>query len=371
MKLAIITNIPAPYRIPIFNRIAAELGEDFLVVYCARLEPDRQWDLARLEFNHVFLRENFHTSKKGAFIHCNPGVLRVLREFRPDVVVTTGFNPTHLLSWAYTLCTGSRHVPMTDGWIHSESALSRLHRVVRSIVYRTSSAFIGAGKNSHALFKSYGIKESRLFQSHLCIDNERFSGKAKDSRRQYDIMYSGQIREGKIPGFFSLVAQRAAASLGSLSVLIIGDGPCREELLDSLKKIGVQVDYAGFVSQARLPDYYCTAKLLLFTTKNDAWGIVANEALASGTPVITSPYAGVANDLVLSGVNGHILELDASLWAEKIVELLTDDELLERMRLEAIESVKPFNFQNAANGILAAAWHARAGKIRFMRSDPA
>jgi glycosyltransferase involved in cell wall biosynthesis len=361
VKLALITNIPAPYRIPIFNRIAAELGRDFLVIFCARLEPDRNWDLCSMEFDHVYLKERYHVVNKNKFVHNNPDVLAVLRRFRPDVVVTSGFNPTHLLCWLYTLCTRSRHVPMTDGWLHSERGLSRLHRMVRRGVFRSSRAFLGASNASLDLFRSYGIDESHLFQSHLCIDNDRFTALSGQRNRKYDLMYSGQIVEGKLPDFFVEVVGRVKKALGTVSVLVIGDGPRRKSFLDALSALGASVSYAGFVRQDDLPAHYCSAKLLLFTTRNDAWGIVANEALASGTPVITTPYAGVAGDLVLHGVNGYVLNPDAGLWAGKIVELLRDDELLEKMSRKAVESVGPFNFQHAAEGILSAARHALVG----------
>jgi glycosyltransferase involved in cell wall biosynthesis len=361
VKLALVTNIPAPYRVPIFNRIAAEMGGDFLVIFCARLEPDRQWDLPSMNFAHVYLRERYRVRDKNKFVHHNPDVLKVLRQFRPDVVVTTGFNPTHLLCWLYTLCTKSRHVPMTDGWLHSERGLSRLHRLVRRAVFRSSRAFLGAGKASLDLFRSYGVEEEHLFQSHLCIANDRFLARAGTREREYDLMYSGQIVEGKLPGFFVEVVGRVQKALGSVKVLVIGDGPQRESFLDALGALGAAVSYAGFVRQDDLPGHYSSAKLLLFTTRNDAWGIVANEALASGTPVVTTPYAGVAGDLVLHGVNGYVLSPDAGLWAGKIVELLRDDELLEKMRLKALASVAPFNFEHAAEGILSAARHALVG----------
>jgi glycosyltransferase involved in cell wall biosynthesis len=171
-------------------------------------------------------------------------------------------------------------------------------------------------------------------------------------------MFSGQIVEGKMPEFFVEVVRRVKEKRGEASVLVIGDGKLRDSFLDSLKEIGAKVTYAGFIAQGDLPSYYSQAKLLLFTTRNDAWGIVANEALASGTRVITTPYAGAAHDLVIDGENGYVVDTDASLWATKIIELLQNEPLLEQMRLNAVSSVAEFNFDNAARGIIEAAKRA-------------
>ncbi|MBV5330241.1 MAG: glycosyltransferase [Chlorobium sp.] len=354
MKVVMVTNIPAPYRIPILNRVAACLGVNFLVIFCARIEPNRQWDFEQFDFSHVYLKENFSKSK-GFFIHNNLDVISVLRQFRPDVVITTGFNPTFLYAWLYALLSGCHHVPMTDGWLLSESALSRMHKVVRHLVYRTSRAFIGASKKSLDLYRSYGVAESSLFQSHLCIDNKRFSNLAQTADRQFDIMFSGQFIERKMPDFFVDVACKVNNMRGAVKVLLLGDGPLKDHVLKRFTAAGIEFTDAGFVSQEELPSYYSRAKLLLFTTNNDPWGIVANEALASGTPVVTSPNSGAAYDLVVDGWNGYVLESNVDLWAEKVVELLSHNQCWSVLHFNALKSVEKFNFDNAADGIVAAA----------------
>jgi len=362
MKIILVTNIPAPYRVPVLNKVAQVLGDDFLVLFCARIEPNRKWDLEPFLFNHIYLKESFRTSN-ASYIHNNFDVIAHLRRFQPDVVITTGFNPTFLYAWCYALLPGVCHIPMTDGWMVSERDLGPMHRIVRHLVFRTSRAFIGASKKSLELYRNYGRADADLFQSHLCIDNERFSLLADLSTRCYDVMFSGQIIARKMPGFFADVVCKVKEMRGSLRALVIGDGALRESMLARLADAGIEVDYAGFLPQSELPSHYSRAKLFLFTTSNDPWGIIANEALASGTPVITTPYAGAAHDLIIDGWNGHVLEADVDLWAGKINELLGDSSLREEMGANAINSVAEFTFDNAARGIIAASQWA------FFRSD--
>lgn len=354
MKIVLVTNIPAPYRIPVYNLVARELGNNFLVIFCAKIEPNRHWDFEQFNFCHIYLKKNFRRLR-GSFVHNNLDIISELRRFRPDVVITSGFNPTFLYAWLYALLSGCRHVPMTDGWLLSESALSRMHKVVRHLVYRTSRAFIGASKKSLDLYRSYGVAESNLFQSHLCIDNKRFSTLAKTAVRQYDIMFSGQFIERKMPDFFVDVACKVTNMRGAIKVLLLGNGPLKEHVLKRLTDAGIEFTDAGFVPQKELPNYYSRAKLFLFTTNNDPWGIVANEALASGTPVILSPNSGAAHDLVIDRWNGFVLESKVDLWAEKVVELLSHNQCWEELHDNALKSVEEFNFDDAADGIVAAA----------------
>ena len=353
MKAVLVTNIPAPYRIPVYNLVARELGDDFHVIFCARNEPNRHWDLGSLDFNHTFLKENFHISKD-AVVHRNREIIGLLRRLRPRVIITAGFSPTYLYAWAYSLFSGARHIPMTDAWKASESHLGFKHRAVRTLVYKTSSAFLGASKKSLQLYRDYGVADKHLYQSCLCIDNERFTCKTENELRPYHLMFAGQIIDRKIPDFFADVVRLVKERQQNVKVLVIGDGDRRQSFLDSLASAGAEVEYGGRVSQKDLPDWYSRAKLLLFTTNSDAWGIVANEAMASGTPVITTPNAGVADDLVEDGINGYVLEPTPSVWADKIVPILNDDGKLALLRNNAIESVKRFTFQDAAQGIISA-----------------
>lgn len=359
MKITIITNIPAPYRIPIYEIIANKYGNDFLVIFASKSEANRSWNLNKFNFNHLFLKENVKAKKDGFnYVHNNIDVLHHLKEFNPDVVITTGFNPTHLYAWLYSLVLRKKHIPMTDGWLESEKNLSFIHKFVRKLVFKTSNAFIGASKNSLLLYKSYGIDEKKLFKSHLCIDNKRFHNSISFKDREYDLMFSGQFTERKLPFLFADTAQKVSKRIKNLKVLILGDGPLKEEFFSKLQEYNINYHYAGFVSQEELPKFYSNSKLFLFTTRLDPWGVVVNEALASGTPVITTKYAGVVNDLLIDKLNGSVLEIDSDQWSKHVIEILSNINLWQVLSLNAKESVKEFNFDNAAKGIIEASEYA-------------
>jgi len=254
----------------------------------------------------------------------------------------------------YALLTNTPNITFTDGWNLSERNLGIWHKIIRKLVYRTSKAYIGASKNSLKLYEYYGVRTEDMFISHLCINNNYFLEFAGNQDRQYDIMFSGRIIEGKMPYFFVEIVEQLIIQRNKLSVLVIGDGPLREKFINSLKFTGAHLFYPGFIAQKDLPNYYSKSKILLFTTISDAWGIVANEALASGTPVFTTPYAGVNNDLVIDGYNGYILEINAGLWASQINAVLDDNVLLNKLRANAIKSIEKFNYDSSAQGIVNA-----------------
>jgi len=352
MKVTLITNIPAPYRIPIMNRVAERFGGAFCVYYCASKEPNRMWKLQELKHPHYFLKQRM-IRFKGRYIHINFDVWKYLSLFKPDVVVTGGFNPTMLLGWLYTVIYRKKHVPMTDGWLKSEANLSQLHFFIRKIVYKYSNAFVGASKHTMSMFEHYDIPKEKIFQSQLCVDNKKF-GQFLGAKKEYDIMFSGQFIDRKMPFFFLEVAKKLKGSKRDLKVLLIGSGPLQNGVLRELNQNKINYDFLGFVQPDDLPKYYASGKLLLFPTQSDPWGIVANEACAVGTPVITCDNAGVANDLIIDGVTGFVLPLKSDLWVKKILELLDKKDLYDKISKGAIEKVQEYNFDVAAEGFIKA-----------------
>lgn len=350
-KVVMITNIPAPYRVPVYSQLSTSSQFEFSVLFCAEKEPNRQWTLPALSFPHAFLRERC-SIRKDRYVHTNPDVLRHLWRLRPSVVITTGFNPTHLLAFSYAMLTSAVHIPWTDGTIQSEKSLGRSHRLVRQIVYARSRAFVGASHGSAKLYRKYGVPERAIFRSNLAVDNVRFTPLG-DGHRDFDLMFCGQLIARKLPNFAMEVAQRASDLLGrKVTILFVGTGPMERELVNQAKAAnGARSVFFGHASQDQLPGLYARCKVFLFPTMDDPWGVVANEACASGLPVLISPAAGAAGELVEHGVNGEVLPLQTDAWAKAAVALLSDQERWRQLSEAALRRAHDFTFDAAARGV--------------------
>jgi glycosyltransferase involved in cell wall biosynthesis len=357
IKIAIVTNCPAPYRIPVYQRVAQVPGIELQVIFCCEREPNRLWNLPALKFKHAFLRDRFITWKE-RYIHNNLDVLSSLQQFAPDVIVTDGFNPTHLYAFGYAKIKGLVHVVMTDGTDVSEVALSALHRIARRFVYAHSSAFIFASNGGKKLFESYGVPADRCYKSALCVDNDKFFPRRQGAEQKpFDFMFCGRIEAVKNPHFALEVAREVAIRLGrKIHILYVGDGSQQQDVRNAAAKCAelVHAEFNGFALQQELPSLYRSARIFLFPTQWDPWGVVANEACAAGLPVIVSPEAGAAGELVRNGENGFICELDLAQWTERAVLLLSHPNLLAKFSERSLTVVQEYTFENAAAGILAA-----------------
>lgn len=355
IRLVVVTNIPAPYRLPVYDLLAQEPDIDLHVVYCSGREPDREWNLGQSGFAHTFLNQSF-VRYRGRFIHINHDVWSVLLSLRPDVVVTTGFNPTHLLAYAWARWHGARHVAMTDGTLESEARLSALHRWIRRHVYEHTVAFIGASNGAMRLYRSYGVDDDAMFKSHLCADNVLFLNAPPQAKR-YDFIFCGRFEAVKNPFFALDVAREAALRLGRrVSIVFVGSGGFEARIRAYAHQIEAEVEtvFAGFARQEALPAWYGAARVFLFPTQWDPWGVVANEACAAGVPVLVTEVAGAASELVRNGENGFVLPLELEQWTDAAVRLLTDASLRAAMAVRCREIVGEYSYANAAHGIALA-----------------
>ncbi len=344
-KVVYLTQVPGPYR-ERMHELISEQNPNYSVLYCATIEPDRLW---KIDYGKYPMR--FLTDKIEHFRPNQPKVWKVLNELNPDVLIITAFKPTMLYGVLWCMMKRRKLIVYNDGTLLSERNFSRTQKLIRRFTFKATDAFVACGKGGFDLYKSYGVKESKMFKSCLCIDNSKFTPEPIESR-EYHLMFCGQIVERKLPMLFVEIAKTLNREIPNFKVLIVGEGAQRKQVLEELEQNNIAYYFAGYLDQKTLPTFYAKAKLLLFPTIGDCWGIVANEACAAGTPVITCEYAGVANDLIVHGKNGYVLTLNAEHWAKHALHLLKNPELLKTFSDNAVELVKPFNHQQAAEGIL-------------------
>jgi glycosyltransferase involved in cell wall biosynthesis len=349
-KIAVVTNIPAPYRVLMYNAFAKHLSDNFCVFYCGKMHKDRDWDVQGIEHNHQFMKDKY-VFLHGGHIYYDFSIFKQLRKFNPDIIITNTFNPTMLFAWWYAFIHRKKHVVLTDSWLLTINTLSFIHKIVRRIVFSYTHAYLAIGKKCTEFLVHYKVKKSKIFFCPLTIDIEYYK-KFKNTEKKYDLMFSGQFIDRKMPLFFCQVAKKLMDRGINVKVLIIGNGPMKQDFLDALKDNKITFEYPGFIQQKELPGYYASSRIFLMPTKLDHWGLVANEALAAGTPVITCDNAGAANDLVLPGETGYVLPLDVEVWANHVQLLLSNPEIYENFQKNAEKQINNYSVNVATNNFL-------------------
>ncbi len=351
INTVLITNVPAPYRVPIWRKVNESNIINLNVIFCSKPHIDTTTPTCEYGFPHQFLNGQY-VVKGRRFIHADFGIWKKLNQLKPDVVITIGYIPTFLLAFTWAVTHGVPHIAMTDGTAQSEKSFSWLHRLLRRIVLKRSATFVGACDGSLDLFRQYGAPEDRLHKSYLCADNSVYNQPV--SSDPVDFIFCGRFLSFKRPLFAMEVAFATAKLLNrKTSINFVGSGELEPEMRTYAKKIAEFVDtgFLGYASQAELPYRYAEAKIFLFPTEGDVWGVVANEACATGLPVIVSPYAGVSDELIIDGTNGFIRELEVDLWAEAAARLLSNTTLYQTFSKNSRTQVAEYSFDNSAKGL--------------------
>ncbi|MGD0098813.1 MAG: glycosyltransferase [Acidobacteriota bacterium] len=361
MDYLILNDIPTPWREPVFERVYHRLASAVLVVHLKNNEKRRLWSFRLGSYPRTILRCLTITTR-GNERFFNPGILPLLLRQRPRVVLISSGLKDATTSLALVICKllRTKIAWLDDSWLGRDRGINGLQRLARRIVYNgCADAFVGASRQTLAMFKHYNrrLVPEQLFLSHLVADNDFFQAQLSGKRleRRFDVMFSGRIVSLKNPEFFAKVCASVKTRIGRCRVLIIGDG--QEDLKAAMRAIfdrhGVDYEFAGFIQHAALPDYYAQAKLLLLPTSGDCWGVVINEAMLAGTPVVTTEWTAAAGELVLHEQNGLVLPLDVDTWTQAVVEMLSDHEKWELFSRNAQSKVQEFTFDKAAAGILA------------------
>jgi glycosyltransferase involved in cell wall biosynthesis len=370
-RLVIITEIIAPYRIPVFNALAQHPEIDLEVIFLAKTDPStRQWRVyaEEIEFPYEVL-PSWRTRLKKYNLLLNKKVTGSLRKANPDVIICGGYN--YLASWQALRWAKRDRVPFLL-WCESTANDDRAgHRVVESLkrnFFDKCDGCIVPGTASAGYARQMGVSSERIFMAPNAVDNDLFAFHANEVRQnalrvranlnlpaQY-FLFAGRLVKSK--GIFEL--WEAYGSLNEnlrsqFGLVFVGDGPLRLELETIAKSISPgTIHFAGFVQRDELARYYGLADCLVFPTHSDPWGLVVNEAMACGLPVICGQTAGCAADLVK--MNGRLVDSrNVDELAHAMQEIAADADLRKQMSRESLRIIRNYSPQICASGIAEAA----------------
>jgi glycosyltransferase involved in cell wall biosynthesis len=304
-KIAILTNLISPYRVPLFIGIAEKFATTVAIGIQESNRPE--WDRIddALGANGVRVCElsgMVFRRSEDSFLHINPGYLSFLFRETPDGVISFELGFRTLCAVVFTAIKGKPLWIWSEGTTSSEARIGSLRRALRKIFVLTHARWITFGAGSTDYLLRMGVRRERVVQIQNGVDDRKFAPEGRqvavDSPRPL-MLVVGQLIERKgldlLLGSIKRLQDRGLV----FTTRVIGSGPRRRSLEDLANRLELSnVEFLGGISVDDLPAQYRAADVLVFPTLKDVWGLVANEALLCGTPVICSRYAGCAEDLL-------------------------------------------------------------------------
>ena len=362
---AVLTGALAPYTHVLHEHLAERLAEPrgdragraLHVLSCTPRESARQWVMPppRLYRHAVLPGLRWHRSSIRN-LYVNPAVVPRLAALRPAAVVLNDFSPTMLFAAAAArlrsipLLVRTDGVPETDPGRHSAP-----HRWLRRAIVAGAASGIGPSAGSGTVLARYGLARENFHLSPLFPAWTPPGPPPPDAERPFDLLFCGMLNE-EVKGarFFTDVVLACRDRGRSLSVRVAGDGPLRAEMEARFAKAGLTARFDGFLAQEALPEVYASARLFLFPSRGDVWGIVVQEALQSGTPVLASPHSGAASGLLAAHACGEVRPMAVADWASAALRLLDDEGSRRRLRHAAERALPHFTVEAAAEAYLDA-----------------
>lgn len=284
------------------------------------------------------------------------GLLKVYREFAPDVVVTLGYNTNYsvVLCILKALTRRFALIYMSDSKADDGKRYALKERLKRMLVGRFDAALV-AGEKHRAYAESLGIPMERSRTGFDVIDVDYFSRMAREAaasaaeiRARFAlppryVLCVSRFVDRKNIDLLVAAFYRSGLHTTGVSLVLVGQGPCKQQLLDQIDRLGVarHVVILSSVPNQHMAGLYALSDFVVLASKFDQWGLCINEAFAAAKPAIVTRTCGVANELVLDGVNGFIVEPDdeAALSA-RMLQLGGDAALCERFSANALSAVK-------------------------------
>lgn len=354
MRVLFLTNIPSPYRVDFFN----ELGKycDLTVLYERMNASDRNinWKASECKnFEEIYLK-GINFGKESALCI---SVLKYLKKDIYDIIVVGGYStPTGMIAIEYLRHKGIPFIMNVDGgFIKNDNKLKFTikQHFIKSANYWLSTSdcsteylmYYGASPNNIFKYNFTSLKKEDMLNSPISEEEKSLLKKELNIKQDKVIISIGQFIKRK--GFDTLIKSCKYIDK-SIGVYIIG-GEETSEYTNLVKDLNLEnIYFRGFCVKDELKKFYKIADIFVFPTREDIWGLVINEAMAFGLPIITTDKCVAGLELVKES-NGRIVPIDSEEELGKsIMSIIENDEVIKNMSSESLDIIKDYTIENMA-----------------------
>jgi glycosyltransferase involved in cell wall biosynthesis len=385
VRLAHIVTHPIPYFAPLYRELSSrpevELTVFFASDFSVREYEDPgfgrsvAWDAPLLDgYRYLFMPSARGRKLTGSRVLYMPSI-DIIRSAAADsfeAVWVHGYaNVNAWLSFVLTQLRGKTFLVRDEPVLpHSRPGWRRTvkYPILRAVFRRAGGLYIG--QQNRRFLLHYGMPEERLFPACYCVDNAFFQTRAAELAQQREslresfgvagedpvLLFCGKFIAKKQPlriieAFARLRGRRRCR------LLMVGEGMLRPAAEQLVAQRGIpDVVFAGFLNQSEIVRAYGAADaFVLFSSHFETWGLVVNEAMNFGLPVVVSDQVGCGEDLVHEGQNGYVVAHDdVDALASALESVFLSPEHAHRLGARSREIIDEYSVERCADGIVAA-----------------
>lgn len=361
MNVLFHTNIPSPYRVDFFNELGKKCHLTVTFEGMTATDRNKKWkgDTAK-NYEAIYLKGKRITNDS---FFC-PGIIRVLKKRWDKIIIGVYSTPTSMLAIEYMKLKKQRFYIEADGGIIQQDNFFK-YRIKKHFI-SAASGWLSSGKRTTDYLVHYGAdkdkcwlypftslnKSDLAYAAQMRNGDKKFYKDAIGVKEEKMILSVGSFtydrKYGIRKGFHALM--HAAEKMNKyIGVYIVGDEPTGEFLEWKKKKELENVHFIGFKTKDALKKYYAAADLFVLMTRFDIWGLVINEAMSFGLPIITTEKCVAGLELVKENVNGHIIPVDDDkTLTEKVMCIINNEEKLKNFGEKSYEFIQRYSIENMA-----------------------
>ena len=348
-----LANILAHHERPVLLELARRVGK-LTVLLSSPLGKQgldtTTWDSldVRVQKTVTFSRPQLHPLQfeESVDIHVPWNTVAELEDLKPDIVISQESGFRSLLSSYYTL--RRRNIPLILGvgmTEHTELGRGWQRYLLRRFLLRRADAIAVNGPGTARYVASLGIDPGRMFHRPYAALPESIAHvpPSRDPASAHHLLYVGQFveRKGLVPFTKELARWGHSHPERKIEFSLIGTGPLEDAIRSVSRPTNVVLNFLGRRQPTEIAHYYGTSGIFVLPTLADEWGMVVNEAMASGLPVLGSVYSQAVDELCKDGAAGWTFRTDVPSEIERAIDaaLTTPIEQLDAMRVAARERV--------------------------------
>jgi glycosyltransferase involved in cell wall biosynthesis len=327
IRIALIQAAYSRYRQPLFEMFQDHYDVDFFFLNRIDIQPGHEYTgtlLSMYELDKKNVSDDHWFSPDKKFL----ALLLTLIKNRYAIIITSSISPQTLISLIASKITRRKYILWIEDWFVPKPASFRtmirfsLFNLIAKWSLENAQAVVVEGSPQRMYVRNFGVPDEKVFQANHCsLDYSKF--KSTDLRQKLNIgnafviLYLSRIIERKgldilIKAFSMIEQEREDAYL-----VICGDGNFRGYCESIIKEMQIKhVTFVGWIQEKeKAASFYKTADVFVVPSRivaeeenAEGWGLVINEAMSMGKPVITTDAVGAAEDLVKNGINGYVVK---------------------------------------------------------------
>ena len=391
-RIAFVNTHPIQYFAPLYAYLTRHCGLHTTGLYLSdfSLKGGRDpgfgravtWDVDLLDGYEARFIGGEKASRRhigGFFSMVAPQLWSEIRNENYDAVIIHGHNmAAHHIALLACMSSGTPVFARSETHLRLSRAKWRetMRKPLLKQHYKGFDGFLAIGSANADYYRSMGITDDRIFLVPYTVDNARFITASQAMRGNRSkmraklgmdldlpaILYASKFDLRKRPHDLLAAYAQLRADGVAAQLVMVGTGKLENQLKQRVTDEGIpNVVFPGFVNQAQLPEVYAAADVFVLPSSNEPWGLVVNEAMCAGLPIVLSEEIGCAQDLVLHGLNGATFSAgDVNGLAAALRPSLTDAKLRASQSRASLERIKDWSFAECGKGIRAAIEATRA-----------